>query len=151
MDRVDRKTRSRIMASIRSKNTKPEMIVRKLAHRLGYRFRIHRRDLPGTPDLVFPKYQTVIQVNGCFWHGHHECEFANLPRSNTEFWSEKIEANRARDLRTTAALNTLGWTVLAIWNCEMADEASLISKLHTAMPREPRTSADRGPEEATST
>ena len=148
MDRVDRKTRSRIMASIRSKNTKPEMIVRRLAHRLGYRFRIHRRDLPGTPDLVFPRYQTVVQVNGCFWHGHERCHLAVSPRSNARFWNDKIEANRARDLRTTTALNALGWTVLTIWECEIADEAFLTSKLATAMPREPEMSAGVGPKEA---
>ena len=100
MDRVDHKIRSRIMASVKSKNTTPELAVRKLAHRLGYRFRLHRRDLPGTPDLVFPKYQTVVQVNGCFWHGHKGCRNSVAPKSNSEFWKEKIEGNQARDLRT---------------------------------------------------
>lgn len=135
MDRVDRTTRSRIMASVGSKNTAPEMAVRRLAHRLGYRFRLHRRDLPGTPDLVFPRYRTVVQVNGCFWHGHEGCRHGARSRSNTEYWGPKIEANRARDERTAAALSEAGWTTLTVWGCEVGDKAAITTRLQTAMPR----------------
>ena len=122
------------MASVKSKNTAPELVIRKLAHRLGYRFRVHRRDLPGTPDLVFPKYQTVIQVNGCFWHGHKECRHFVAPKSNSQFWKEKIEGNQARDIRNTEALERLNWKVLTIWGCEVSNELLLESVLKTAMP-----------------
>lgn len=135
MDRVDRTTRSRIMASVGSKNTAPEMAVRRLAHRLGYRFRLHRRDLPGTPDLVFPRYRTVVQVNGCFWHGHEGCRQGARSRSNTEYWGPKIEANRARDGRTAAALIEAGWTTLTVWGCEVGDETAITARLQAAMPR----------------
>lgn len=134
MDRVDHKTRSRIMASVKSKNTAPELVVRKLAHRLGYRFRLHRRDLPGTPDLVFPKYRTVVQVNGCFWHGHRGCRHAVAPKSNAEFWKAKIEGNQARDLRNTEELSKMNWKVLTIWGCEVKNESILTSILNLAMP-----------------
>lgn len=108
MDKVDPATRSRMMASVRSKNTAPELVVRRLAHRLGFRFRLHRRGLPGTPDMVFPKYRVAVQVHGCFWHGHEGCRHAARPRSNAGFWNEKIESNRARDIRDTAALEAAG-------------------------------------------
>lgn len=122
------------MASVRSKHTAPEVAVRKLAHRLGYRFRLHRRDLPGTPDLVFPKHRIAIQVNGCFWHGHEGCKHAAMPTSNVEFWRNKIDANRARDARTTTELSVMGWTVLTVWGCEIRDEGALVSRLRAAMP-----------------
>jgi len=133
MDKVDPATRSRMMASVRSKNTAPELAVRRLAHRLGYRFRLHRRGLPGTPDMVFPKYRVAIQVHGCFWHGHEDCRHAARPRSNTEFWNEKIERNRVRDARDVAALAAAGWTVLIVWGCEVKDEAELTVRLRTAL------------------
>ena len=134
-DKVDSATRSRMMASVRSKNTAPELAVRKLAHRLGYRFRLHRRDLPGTPDMVFPKYRVAVQVNGCFWHGHEGCRYATRPRSNARFWDEKIERNRAWDARNAVALAAIGWTVLTVWECEVKDRPGLAERLSAAMPR----------------
>lgn len=145
MDKVDPATRSRMMASVRSKNTAPELAVRRLAHRLGYRFRLHRRGLPGTPDMVFPKYRVAVQVHGCFWHGHEGCRHAARPRSNAEFWNEKIDRNRARDARDAAALGAAGWTVLTVWGCEVKNEAELAKRLSAAMPRSGRDQASDAP------
>lgn len=135
MDKVNSATRSRMMASVKSKNTAPELAVRRLAHRLGYRFRLHHSGLPGTPDMVFPKYRVAVQVHGCFWHGHEGCRHATRPRSNAAFWNEKIERNRARDARNTVALEAAGWTVLILWGCEVKDEAALTTRLSAAMPQ----------------
>jgi len=143
MDKVDPATRSRMMASVRSKHTAPELAVRRLAHRLGYRFRLHRHGLPGTPDIVFPKYRVAVQVHGCFWHGHEGCRQAARPQSNTSFWNEKIERNRTRDARDSAALEAAGWTVLTIWGCEVKDETTLAARLSAIMPR-PRRDQDSG-------
>ena len=104
------------MSLIRSKNTKPEMCVRSALHRLGYRFRLHRTDLPGTPDLVLPKFRAVVQVRGCFWHGH-DCPVGHTPRSNTDYWGPKIERNKARDRKNDAALREKGWKVIEVWEC----------------------------------
>ncbi|WP_263081702.1 very short patch repair endonuclease [Endozoicomonas sp. Mp262] len=109
-------TRSYIMASIHSKNTKPELIVRKKLHALGFRFRIHARELPGSPDLVLPKYKAVIQVNGCFWHGH-DCPLFKMPKTRTEFWYKKISGNQERDKTNTGKLLMLGWRIMVIWEC----------------------------------
>lgn len=117
-DIVDQATRSAIMSRIRSRDTKPEMIVRRIAHRLGYRFRLHRRDLPGSPDLVFPRYSAIILVNGCFWHRHEGCRNASNPKSRVEFWEDKFRRNVARDRENQSALRDLGWRVLIIWECE---------------------------------
>lgn len=108
------------MARVKGKDTKPELRVRRLLHALGYRFRLHRRDLPGTPDLVFPGRRAVIFVHGCFWHRHPDpgCWRARLPKSRPEFWIPKLEANAARDAVNLAALAALGWRVLTIWECE---------------------------------
>jgi DNA mismatch endonuclease (patch repair protein) len=106
------------MARIRSKNTKPEMAVRSLVHRLGYRFRLHRKDLPGCPDIVLPKYRKIILVQGCFWHGH-DCKLASKPKSNQHYWNAKILSNRKRDERNIALLRELGWKVLELWECEI--------------------------------
>ncbi len=111
--------RSRCMAAIKGKDTKPEMIVRKYLFSRGLRFRIQVRKLPGNPDIVLPKYKTVIFVNGCFWHGHEGCRYFRLPKSNVEFWKEKIERNVARDFRNEAELKTLGWRVIRVWECEI--------------------------------
>jgi DNA mismatch endonuclease (patch repair protein) len=108
--------RSNNMRAIKSKNTKPEVLVRSLLHRAGFRFRLNRRDLPGRPDLVLPKYRAAIFVNGCFWHGH-DCRHFKLPRSNEDFWSLKIESNRQRDSRTASLLQTKGWRHLTVWEC----------------------------------
>ena len=107
------------MAAIKGKDTKPEMIVRKYLFSRGLRFRIQVRKLPGNPDIVLPKYKTVIFVNGCFWHGHEDCRYFRLPKSNVEFWKAKIERNVARDVRNEVALKALGWRVVRVWECEI--------------------------------
>ncbi|MES0057289.1 very short patch repair endonuclease [Mesorhizobium sp. M0078] len=113
--------RSRQMALIRSTNTKPEMIVRRLAHRLGHRFRLHRKDLPGKPDLVFPRHRAVVFVNGCWWHGHGCRRGARMPKTNSEYWSTKIAGNVARDAASVGALEASGWRVLVVWECQLRD------------------------------
>jgi DNA mismatch endonuclease (patch repair protein) len=118
MDIVDKARRSAMMASIGSKDTQPELEVRRVAHALGYRFRLHRRDLPGTPDLLFPRLRKAIFVHGCYWHRHEDCRFAYNPKSNTQFWSKKFERNQDRDRRALAQLIELGWDPLVIWECE---------------------------------
>lgn len=117
--------RSARMALIKAKNTKPELIVRRIAHQLGYRFRIHRRDLPGTPDIVFPSRWKVIYVHGCFWHHHTRCAIGHLPLSRREYWAEKFRRNVDRDARNMAAIRTLGWTPLVVWECETRDVDAL--------------------------
>lgn len=107
------------MAAIKGKNTKPEMIVRKYLFSRGLRFRVQVRKLPGTPDIVLPKYKTVVFVNGCFWHGHEGCKYFRLPKSNIEFWKEKIERNIERDTRNEADLKALGWRVIRVWECDI--------------------------------
>lgn len=116
-DIVSPKKRSEMMAGIRGKNTKPEMRVRKALFAVGYRYRLHRKDLPGTPDIVLPGRMVAIFVNGCFWHGHNDCSLAKIPRTRRDFWQEKLEHNRQRDKAATEALTTLGWRVLVIWEC----------------------------------
>ncbi len=111
--------RSRCMAAIKGKDTKPEMIVRKYLFSRGLRFRVQVRKLPGTPDIVLPKYKTAIFVNGCFWHGHEGCKYFRLPKSNIEFWTEKIEHNVTRDVRNEAELKSIGWRVFRVWECEI--------------------------------
>lgn len=106
------------MAAIKGSDTKPERIVRSIAHRLGYRFRLHRRDLPGTPDLVFPGRRKVVFVHGCFWHQHPGCRFATRPATRPAFWAAKLDGNRERDIRVRDELERLGWRVLVIWECE---------------------------------
>jgi DNA mismatch endonuclease (patch repair protein) len=106
------------MARIKGKNTKPELIVRRVLHALGYRFRLHRGDLPGRPDIVLPKYRTAIFVHGCFWHRHSECSKASMPKTRTEFWQDKFAMNVARDQRNVEALKAAGWHVLIVWECE---------------------------------
>ena len=131
VDVVDQASRSRMMAGIRGKNTKPEILVRSYLHRSGLRFRIHVKDLPGKPDIVLPKYKTALFVHGCFWHRHVRCKFASVPTSNVEFWAQKLDTNRERDRRTKIMLKTLGWRVLTIWECQL-DElhlSNLIEKI----------------------
>lgn len=111
--------RSRNMAAIKGKDTKPEMIVRKYLFSRGLRFRVQVRKLPGNPDIVLAKYKTVIFVNGCFWHGHEGCKYFRLPKSNVGFWKEKIERNVARDTRSKTELKALGWRVIRVWECEI--------------------------------
>ena len=117
-DRLTPAERSAQMRRIRKTDTRPEMCARRAAHALGYRFRLHRRDLPGTPDLVFPRLRKVVMVNGCFWHQHEGCRLARLPRSRPEYWLPKLERNRARDAQNLVALEASGWNVLTLWECE---------------------------------
>lgn len=119
MDVVDSATRSRMMAGIRSKDTKPEMTVRRFLHAKGFRYRLHTRDLPGSPDLVLPKYRVAIFVHGCFWHRHLGCRYTTTPASNIEKWNEKFRANTERDMRKEAALEASGWRVIVVWECEL--------------------------------
>lgn len=117
------------MAAIRSRNTKPEMIVRRLVHRLGFRFRLHRRDLPGRPDLVFPRLRKIVEVRGCYWH-MHDCSFGRVtPRTNANFWHVKRSGNVRRDMRNLARLRALGWEVLVVWECQTRDLSALKGKL----------------------
>jgi DNA mismatch endonuclease, patch repair protein len=141
-DVVDKATRSRMMAGIKGKNTKPEILVRKALHAEGFRFRLHVKDLPGKPDIVLPKYRAVIFVHGCFWHGH-ECKYFRWPTSRKNFWQSKIMGNRARDMRSTNFLRRNGWKVNTIWECQLRKTnvssntmplrlSSIISKLKLA-------------------
>jgi DNA mismatch endonuclease (patch repair protein) len=107
------------MAAVRGKNTKPELIVRRLLHALGYRYRLHVKDLPGRPDIVFRKRRCVIFVNGCFWHQHSNCPASHLPTSRAEFWKRKLEGNKLRDQRIRKELRLAGWNVLTLWECEL--------------------------------
>ena len=128
-DIMDSKRRSELMAGIRSRNTAPELAVRRIAHRMGLRFRLHRKDLPGCPDLVFPKHRLVVFVHGCFWHQHEGCRRASIPKSRTDFWMTKLAANVARDRRQEDALQALGWRVLVIWGCETGDRRAVERRL----------------------
>lgn len=119
MDSVTKQKRSDIMRRVRSKNTGPEMIVRRLLHALGYRYRLHVTGLPGKPDLVFPSKKKIIFVNGCFWHGHLGCTKGQLPKSRLVFWEQKIAGNILRDCKNLEALQKEGWRVLIVWQCEL--------------------------------
>lgn len=128
--------RSRNMAAIKGKDTKPEMIVRKYLFSRGLRFRVQVRKLPGTPDIVLPKYKTAIFVNGCFWHGHEGCKYFRLPKSNVEFWKEKIERNIERDRESMQALLDLGWKVIRVWECELRNKANreeILNKIYASI------------------
>ncbi len=118
-DIYSREKRSNIMSRVRDKNSRAELTIRSLLHKLGYRFRLHRKNLPGKPDIVLPKYKAIIFVNGCFWHQHKGCSRANLPKSNRNFWSKKLKENSERDCRVQMGLKELGWRVLVIWGCEI--------------------------------
>ncbi len=117
------------MSCVSGKNTKPELIVRSLLHNMGYRFRLHRSDLPGKPDLTLPKYKKVIFVHGCFWHGHKDCQRSNRPTTNKKFWNEKLDKNIERDKENIRRINELGWGALVIWSCEVKDIDQLKNKL----------------------
>lgn len=121
--------RSRTMARVRSKNTKPELRVRALLHRMGFRFRLHRRDLPGTPDLVLPKHRAAIFVHGCFWHAHPGCARATMPSTRMEFWTTKLARNVERDAKKLRELQAAGWRVLVLWECETRDAEALEARL----------------------
>jgi DNA mismatch endonuclease (patch repair protein) len=118
------------MAAVHSKNTKPEMVVRKLVFGMGYRYRLHSANLPGKPDLVFPGRHKVIFVHGCFWHRHKGCRYASSPKTRVDFWEAKFDANVARDKRTNRELKELGWSVLTVWQCQLKEPEKLARKLN---------------------
>jgi DNA mismatch endonuclease (patch repair protein) len=121
--------RSRNMAAIRGRDTSPEMKVRSLLHRLGYRFRLHRRDLPGSPDIVLPRHRTVVFVHGCFWHRHPGCRHTTTPKTRADFWARKFEQNMERDRRQQQQLREMGWSVMVVWECELRDLPSMTAQL----------------------
>ena len=121
--------RSRNMSAIKSKNTKPEIAVRKLLHSMGYRFRLHRKDLPGSPDIVLPKYKTVIFVHGCFWHRHENCKYASTPKTRQEFWNKKFNENINRDKINQENLSSKGWKIIIVWECEIKDKDFDLNRL----------------------
>ena len=123
------KQRRRIMQSVGQKDTGPELVVRRAAHRLGYRFRLHRKDLAGRPDLIFPRLRKAILVNGCFWHGHEGCRKGKPPKSRFEYWGPKISANKERDAMVVEQLTRDGWAVLTVWQCETTDPVALSTRL----------------------
>lgn len=118
-DKISREQRSRVMSRVRSFNTRPELLVRSLLHRMGFRFRLHRRDLPGSPDLCLPKYRAAIFVHGCFWHCHSCSHGSKRPASNQQYWSQKLQGNVRRDAAAISALRVRGWKSLVIWECEL--------------------------------
>jgi len=128
MDTLTPEQRSERMSRVRGKDTGPELVVRKLVHALGYRYRLHRSDLPGKPDLVFPRHRKVIFVHGCFWHRHPDpsCKLARLPKSKLDFWLPKLDGNRKRDLVNQKALEEQGWAWLVIWECQLRDIDQLL-------------------------
>jgi DNA mismatch endonuclease (patch repair protein) len=123
--RLTPKRRSWLMSRVKSKNTSPEIRVRQVAHALGLRFRLHPKNLPGQPDLVFPKHKVVVLVHGCFWHRHPGCSKASTPKSRTEYWRQKFDANVARDIATEKELLRLGWRVLTVWECTTHEQTAL--------------------------
>jgi DNA mismatch endonuclease (patch repair protein) len=129
MDIVDKARRSAMMARIRGKDTAPELKVRRAVHAMGYRFRLHRRGLPGSPDLVFPGSKKVIFVHGCYWHRHEGCRYATVPKSNPEFWVEKFEKNVTRDRRVLEKLTNLAWDAMVVWECETRDATVLKERI----------------------
>ena len=130
MDVVDRATRSRMMAGIKGKGTKPEMTVRRFLHAHGYRFRLYRKDLPGKPDIILSRLRVCIFVHGCFWHRHAGCKYAVLPKTRVDFWAAKLQSNVERDLTVLQRLESDGWNVLVLWECELRNpETALLALL----------------------
>lgn len=129
MDRLSVAQRSAQMARVGSVNTRPEIVVRRMLHAMGFRFRLHRRDLPGTPDVVLPRYKTVVLINGCFWHGHDCVRGAREPRQNAEYWREKRRRNMERDKRNHKLLAEQGWQVIVVWECELRNMEALRRRL----------------------
>ena len=134
VDTISAERRSWNMSRIKGRDTRPEMRLRSLLHRAGFRFRLHARDLPGKPDIVLPKYHTVIFVHGCFWHRHEGCRNATTPSTRAEFWQAKFDGNVERDNRNRVALETASWTVMTVWECELkADADRIVQQLSTEM------------------
>lgn len=130
MDKLSQERRSEIMRRIGQKNTPPELVVRRILHRLGFRFRLHRKDLPGSPDVVLPKHRVCVFIHGCFWHGCPSCyRGARVPKSNREYWLTKVARNQARDERSLAALREAGWRVMVVWECQTHDPERLAGLL----------------------
>ena len=136
-DTVSPQVRSHIMAQVKSKGMKPEMQVRRLLHGLGYRYRLHRKDLPGRPDLVFPSRRKVVFVNGCFWHKHSGCPRVRIPATNQDYWRAKLERNRVRDKRNIALLERDNWTVATVWECQLRDLQATTEWLVAFLDSEP--------------
>lgn len=132
MDTISVAQRSALMSRIRSKNTKPELAVRSILHALGYRFRLHRPDLPGKPDIVLPRHKKIILVHGCFWHGH-DCRLGSKPKSNSGYWLAKIARNRERDEQNLLSLREAGWVVLELWECEIRAGEGLLDRISAFM------------------
>jgi DNA mismatch endonuclease (patch repair protein) len=147
MDFMKPETRSALMAKIRSKNTKPEMLVRRLLHGWGLRYRLHRKDLPGKPDIVLPKWKSVIFVNGCFWHQHPSdtCKASAIPKSRREYWIPKLARTVARDTENIAAIEALGWRVLVLWECQLQDEDALKERISNFLQPRGRACLDHVP------
>lgn len=129
MDVFDREKRSWIMSRVGNKDTKPEIIVRSIVHRLGYRFRKNSMNLTGCPDIVLVRHRKVIFVHGCFWHGHKHCKRASRPTTNKKFWDDKLDANMLRDKTNSKILKSLGWKILIIWECQIKNQDKLLSKI----------------------
>ena len=142
-DIFDPGKRSEIMSRIRGRDTRPEMIVRRIAHGLGFRFRLHRKDLPGRPDIVFPRHQAVIVVHGCFWHRHPGCKRASSPKTRVRYWQNKFEDNVVRDRRNETALSDLGWKVMVIWECETKDHKAVAARIESFLRRD-ESDSDEG-------
>ena len=144
-DRLSTEHRSWNMSRIRGKDTGPERLVRSLIHRMGYRFRLHVDGLPGKPDVVLPRLRTVVFVHGCFWHRHPGCSKAYTPKSRTEFWQKKFEANVARDQAAASAIAAMGWRVLTVWECELVDKPKVRRRLRAALRRAEASVASQEP------
>jgi DNA mismatch endonuclease, patch repair protein len=134
MDTLSKDKRSWNMSRIRSKDTKPEKLVRSVLHRMGYRFRLHVKELPGNPDVVLPRYHTVIFVHGCFWHRHTGCKYAYQPKTRIEFWNRKFEQNVRADERASHELHERGWRVITLWECELPNADNVAQMLSTLLP-----------------
>lgn len=137
-DVLTKEQRHHCMSNVKSKNTKPELLARKFLFSHGYRYRVNRKDLPGKPDIVLPKYKTVVFINGCFWHGHENCKYATIPESNREFWLTKITGNVERDKLTREKLISMGWRVIDIWQCQLKakDKETTLNNLITILGNE---------------
>ena len=135
-DNLTPSQRRKTMHRVKSKNTTPEMKVRRLVHGLGYRYRLHAPNLPGKPDLVFPKYKKIIMVNGCFWHGHEGCSASERPSSNTDYWNAKLDRNKKRDRENIRKLEEAGWEVTVIWECQTKKEDELLELIKGIFDRE---------------
>jgi len=129
VDKISTEKRSRNMAQVKGKNTKPEKLVRSLLHKMGFRFRLYVKKLSGNPDIILPRHKAVIFVHGCFWHGHEDCKRATIPTTNTKFWLTKIKGNKERDKRNITNLEDLGYRCLTVWQCEMKDTEALKQRL----------------------